>query len=247
MYILGAMIFGYLADRYSGVILLPSLFTLMGIGFIILIINSGLPMIHLLLTGIILVGLGCADLYYWLTLADHSRRESIPFVFAVGLSFHLVVIVSTGILAERFLIDTSFWFSLVGIAGSITMFLGVLFSFWVFRCFYPSIDLSLEAESKDAQRLKLEGAATPEKEPEGKGVYIEYADSIIDEMLTVKYKLTQREKELTTLLLQGYSYPQISEQLFISTNTVKYHVRNILHKINVSNRHELISVIRSQT
>ncbi|NLI91960.1 MAG: response regulator transcription factor [Peptococcaceae bacterium] len=46
------------------------------------------------------------------------------------------------------------------------------------------------------------------------------------------------------MILQGYSYSQIAEQLFVTPNTVKYHVRNILRKTGVNNRYELCIILR---
>lgn len=45
-----------------------------------------------------------------------------------------------------------------------------------------------------------------------------------------KYELTDREAEVWMLLRQDYSYQQISEQLKISLNTVKTHVKNVYSK-----------------
>jgi len=50
--------------------------------------------------------------------------------------------------------------------------------------------------------------------------------------------LTPREREIFTLLAQGLSNQQIGRQLFITERTVKYHVSNVLRKINVASRTE---------
>jgi DNA-binding NarL/FixJ family response regulator len=48
--------------------------------------------------------------------------------------------------------------------------------------------------------------------------------------------LTPREREILTLIGQGFSNQQIAEQLVIEVGTVKNHVHNILHKLNVTDR-----------
>ena len=49
-------------------------------------------------------------------------------------------------------------------------------------------------------------------------------------------KLTHREKEVLTEIATGKSNQEISKQLFISENTVKYHVHSILEKLNLEDR-----------
>lgn len=60
----------------------------------------------------------------------------------------------------------------------------------------------------------------------------------------LKFGITPREEEIITLLMQGYTYNKISEELFISVPTVKTHVHNIYTKTNVSNKMQLMLVFR---
>lgn len=50
--------------------------------------------------------------------------------------------------------------------------------------------------------------------------------------------LTPREQDVLALVAQGASDQQIAEQLTISINTVKTHMRNILAKLHVNHRQE---------
>jgi DNA-binding NarL/FixJ family response regulator len=52
--------------------------------------------------------------------------------------------------------------------------------------------------------------------------------------------LSEREIEILQLLAEGLSNKQISEKVSLSENTVKYHLKNILHKLNVQNRTEAV-------
>lgn len=52
--------------------------------------------------------------------------------------------------------------------------------------------------------------------------------------------LTRRENEVLTRLWQGQSYKTIAEELFVSRETVKFHIKNIYRKLNVSNRVQAI-------
>lgn len=53
---------------------------------------------------------------------------------------------------------------------------------------------------------------------------------------TTTEKLTPRETEVLELIAYGLSNEEIANKLFISDKTVKTHVSNILHKLNVAHR-----------
>ena len=62
-----------------------------------------------------------------------------------------------------------------------------------------------------------------------------------DERTTVPTpRLTDRELEVLRLVAQGKSNREIAEDLFISENTVKNHVRNILEKLHLHTRMEAV-------
>jgi DNA-binding NarL/FixJ family response regulator len=52
--------------------------------------------------------------------------------------------------------------------------------------------------------------------------------------------LTPRENEVLKLVAKGYTYREIAGQLFISMKTVQNHVQNILTKLQLSKRYELM-------
>lgn len=54
-----------------------------------------------------------------------------------------------------------------------------------------------------------------------------------------QFPLSNREKEVAKLLLEGLTYGKIAEQLNISHSTVKSHCSNIYEKMKVTNRSEL--------
>ena len=60
------------------------------------------------------------------------------------------------------------------------------------------------------------------------------------EIYADKWGLTSRESEILYHLGQGCPYAKIAEKLFISENTVKFHIKNIYIKLNVKNRMEAL-------
>ena len=53
-------------------------------------------------------------------------------------------------------------------------------------------------------------------------------------------RLTDREMEVLTLVAQGRNNRDIAKELFISENTVKNHIRNILEKLHLHSRMEAV-------
>lgn len=57
--------------------------------------------------------------------------------------------------------------------------------------------------------------------------------------------LTKSEEEVLNLLMDGFKYADISEQLNIKISTVKTHISNIYSKLNVKNKNEAMLVIKN--
>jgi two-component system, NarL family, response regulator LiaR len=60
--------------------------------------------------------------------------------------------------------------------------------------------------------------------------------------LTPGGDLTQREREILKLLVDGLSNPEIAKQLNLSRSTVKTHVSHILEKLGVNSRVEVVTL-----
>lgn len=57
-----------------------------------------------------------------------------------------------------------------------------------------------------------------------------------------KYGISVREKEVMRLVLEGDSNPIIAAKLYVSENTIKFHMKNILKKTGVQNRSQLRTI-----
>lgn len=53
-----------------------------------------------------------------------------------------------------------------------------------------------------------------------------------------KASLNEREIEVITLISEGLSNTEIADKLFISVNTVKYHIKNLYNKLEIRSRQE---------
>ncbi len=74
----------------------------------------------------------------------------------------------------------------------------------------------------------------------------DYLDRSKDEEGAGHALLTPREKEILRLLADGFSNKEIAEHLVVSPSTVHSHRTNLMQKLNLSNRHELIQYARDR-
>jgi NarL family two-component system response regulator LiaR len=56
------------------------------------------------------------------------------------------------------------------------------------------------------------------------------------------FDLTDREKEILALMVEGLPNNGIAEKLFVSQSTVKFHVSNVLSKLGVASRTEAVAL-----
>ena len=55
------------------------------------------------------------------------------------------------------------------------------------------------------------------------------------------YNLSEREKEVLQLLVNGYSYKMIAAGMFISIDTVRSHIKKIYEKLHVNSKSEAVA------
>ncbi len=70
--------------------------------------------------------------------------------------------------------------------------------------------------------------------------------SELREKIHENIKLTNREKEILALVVEGLSNKEIAKRLFLSNSTIQFHVSNILSKLGVSKRTEAVYLALKQ-
>ena len=60
--------------------------------------------------------------------------------------------------------------------------------------------------------------------------------------MTAQSNLSEREFEILRLMVDGYNYRTTAEMLFLNTHTVRKHIANIKHKLNLPSKAKAINV-----
>jgi NarL family two-component system response regulator LiaR len=81
-------------------------------------------------------------------------------------------------------------------------------------------------------------AGQPRLSPEAAQVLIQD----IKEPSVPAFELTDREKEILNLMVEGLPNTAIAERLVVSQSTVKFHVSNVLSKLGVTSRTEAVAL-----
>ena len=98
--------------------------------------------------------------------------------------------------------------------------------------------------SKSGTWVVLHGASLDDGADRRIAVIIEPAHPArIYPLLMSAYGLTDRERDVTRLVLQGASTAQIAAELFISLHTVQQHLKSVFDKTGVRSRRDLVGKI----
>jgi DNA-binding NarL/FixJ family response regulator len=77
-------------------------------------------------------------------------------------------------------------------------------------------------------------ASRGERKQEGISPMGVYTNSVVSSDSQVK--LTKREVEVLSLVIEGKSSKEVADQLYVSKRTVDFHLANIYSKLSVTNR-----------
>ncbi len=129
------------------------------------------------------------------------------------------------------------WSLLIGGFLSVSIIVGLLFLFNLFR---RNKALELDKKNSEIQKYVLQINKLKNK--------IEDKDPYLNIDLTEKFNkldLSKREIEVLHLIVDGHNNDEIAQQLFVSKNTIKTHIKHIYSKLDVRNRIEVIKKVNS--
>ncbi|MFN2490550.1 MAG: LuxR C-terminal-related transcriptional regulator [Actinomycetota bacterium] len=98
--------------------------------------------------------------------------------------------------------------------------------------------------SREGRWMVLHGASLVADGARRVAVIVEPADSArISPLLMAAYQLTERERDVTRLVLRGESTAQIARGLCVSPHTVQQHLKSVFEKTGVRSRRELVGKV----
>lgn len=105
---------------------------------------------------------------------------------------------------------------------------------------------SAPSAKKDAPDALVQEAGVAAESPEPATVLDEYQASLrrLCAVMAVDYGLSTREVDVLELLVVGKDAKAIADELFISFNTVRSHIRRIYVKLDVHSRQELLDLVK---
>ena len=111
----------------------------------------------------------------------------------------------------------------------------------------PVTDASVTVIDSDGDRIGVEVSSVPLTRGERViGVFGQVTDVVEEPQPHPELRLTPRQAEVLRLLERGRSTQQIAEELQLSRETVRNHVRHLLHAMGASSRLEAVAVARGE-
>lgn len=71
------------------------------------------------------------------------------------------------------------------------------------------------------------------------------ANPVLPQEFVERFRVSNREREIISLIMQGYPNRTIGERLFISDRTVKNHISSIYRKTGAANKVQLLNMVRN--
>ncbi len=214
-YIAGVLFFASASKKLKEAYGIYISLSITGFSMIFILISAGSYIGCLVTNTLLLFALGINDIFWWKLLAERFEFSTKPaFVLGLGLSANIIGIF-TGKEIIRLTHVTPANVSPAAITGFIIVFITIPM--------LPALVRHLKTHNAFCQK-------NSDSQETNNNIKLSSYEG-----------LSERESEITTLLIQGMPNKKIAETLFISENTVKTHIKNIYIKKNVKNRIQLVN------
>lgn len=252
-YILMCFLCGWIADSVGRRPLANIGFVCLGLSMplISLLSLSGVPG-YLIAQTLIQAGYACIDVFLWVSLADIAPEDRLTTYYGIGLGLNVWLIFFGMLFVKRLLPIGEVGFSNMSLVATLILFFGVIGLVRLEETLtYEGATVqgigTAAAIHKDGPTTADFGASRALSSTTGlssRKKSSHQVEAVIDHyvlnLMAAEYSLTRRELEVVVLLLKGMTNDEIEERLCISEGTLKTHIRHVFHKLDISNRKELL-------
>lgn len=225
-YIIALYIIKNLPEKTNRNYILYVAIAMMGFSFIAFMILDRSALSYLVINTLMLGACGIYDLFWWSILGEMLDFHDNPAkILGIGLSANVLGVLIGGILGNT-----------ITNSGAVNRNSSVLALIIVFiiLIMLPLLHKHLSMLLKSHAFLTTLYEMAPSRQK----------DTI--ESFAMIGKLTERESEITALLLKGMTYKMIANELYLSENTVKTHIKNIYLKFDVKSKVELVNLLMNK-
>lgn len=213
-------------EKVNGPYVLYIAITLIGISFLLFLVLDRSWISYIIINTIMMSAFGVCDLFWWSIigeLLDYGKNPAK--LLGLGLSANILGI----------FIGNTIGVKILNVSNGINPSIIALVIIFIILIILPLLNKYLSLII--SEHIFLFKLYRGEEEFQGEAV-----DHV------KRYpNLTDRENEVVDLLFRGRTYKMIAEELCLSQNTIKTHVRNIYSKYNVISKSELIKTIQKNS
>ena len=226
-YIAALLIMRNMSLKVNRTYILYYALALNGISFIAFVFLDRSVASYLVVDTLMLGSFGVFDLFWWSILGEMLDYDSNPAkILGIGLSANVLGVLTGSMIARNVLSAQIQQMDLTLVAlGVICLSFAIL----------PPLHRRLSDLLKEHAFLTIYSEIPPSER-----------DRLV-ESSDVFTKLTEREKDTASLLLEGKTYRMIAADMKVSENTVRTHVKNIYGKTGVQCRADLMNMVFKQT
>ncbi len=246
---IGALIFMVgIPERFNRSYLMYIAVTMIGIAYILYFVLDRSALSYILIDSLLLSAFGVCDLFWWTILGEMLTFTKNPArIFGMGLSANVMGI----------LIGVAIGNALLAFedprVNSLSVSLSIVFLTLIFLpILYNKLAMVIENQaflvglSRKGQTQESPKMAEFSITPQGSITAETSRESGSPVAFLSRCELTGREIEIAILLLDGATYKMIAQELNISENTVKTHIKNIYSKLRVQSKTEFMRMVRGQ-
>ncbi len=221
-YIVSLYIMRNLPKNSNRTYLLYVAIAMIGFAFIAFMILDRSSISYIIIDTLMLGAFGVYDLFWWSILGEMLDFHNNPAkILGLGLSANVM-----GVIIGEFIGSTIEHMGNKSINSSVIALFVVFITLIILPVLHKQLHILLK---NHAYLTVLSEIPIIEKKDE--------LDTIV-----VFNQLTERESEIASLLLKGRTYKMIAQELYLSENTVKTHIKSIYSKFNIQSKSELIKL-----